>query len=304
MGTGQETSNQPVQEGPPPSFIELPGGLPDTKKPGTAEPSANDDCVWDYYAEIINKGHYRTEAGGPRTPVSAPILARPTPKLTAAGDEHSSHSDDELLSALPNTYFKPLQCPEEEDAATRTAQHTDAERHLRGFAKPAHGRDHIPSTRGAAKDTIGPNTVSLLRHSGVPETKAIGELPRAQNDSSDESSTESSCSPGALGARCREARAPTTDTPRGFAVVTSVPVDMTYEFPLTELAAMSNTIAKLIQDIDKLDGHRRNMMKELKVLRDITLFYHERHPELRRTCLLYTSPSPRDRQKSRMPSSA
>ena len=30
----------------------------------------------------------------------------------------------------------------------------------------------------------------------------------------------------------------------------------------------------------------------------------ERHKESFRTCLLYTSPSPRDRQKSRMPSSA
>ena len=66
-------------------------------------------------------------------------------------------------------------------------------------------------------------------------------------------------------------------------MVTSVPVDMTYEFPRTELAAMSNTIAKLIQDIDKLDGHWQNMMEELKVLCDIMLFYHERHPELRGT---------------------
>ena len=43
---------------------------------------------------------------------------------------------------------------------------------------------------------------------------------------------------------------------------------------------MSNNIAWLIQDIDKLDGHRQNMMEELKVLRDITLFYNERHPKL------------------------
>ena len=55
-------------------------------------------------------------------------------------------------------------------------------------------------------------------------------------------------------------------------MVTSVPV-----------AAMSDNIAKLIQDIDKLDGHRRNMMEELNVLRDITLFYQEQHPELRGT---------------------
>ena len=63
-------------------------------------------------------------------------------------------------------------------------------------------------------------------------------------------------------------------------MVTCVPVDKTYEFPRSELAAMSDNIAWLIQDIDKLDGHRRNMMEELKVLRDITLFYNERHPEL------------------------
>ena len=56
---------------------------------------------------------------------------------------------------------------------------------------------------------------------------------------------------------------------------------MNYEFSCTELAAMSDNIAKLNQDINKLDGHRRNMMEELKVLRDITLFYHERQRELR-----------------------
>ena len=63
--------------------------------------------------------------------------------------------------------------------------------------------------------------------------------------------------------------------------MTSVPVDASYDFPRTELMAMSSNIAQLIQDIDRLDLHRRNMMEELKVLRDITLFYNERHPELR-----------------------
>ena len=70
-------------------------------------------------------------------------------------------------------------------------------------------------------------------------------------------------------------------------MVTSVPVDQSYYFPRTELAAMSNNIAWLIQDIDKLDGHRQNMMEELKVLRDITLFYNERHPKL--SCCASTS---------------
>ena len=43
---------------------------------------------------------------------------------------------------------------------------------------------------------------------------------------------------------------------------------------------MSDNIAWLIQDIGKLDGHRHNKTEELKVLRIITLFDNERHPEL------------------------
>ena len=60
-------------------------------------------------------------------------------------------------------------------------------------------------------------------------------------------------------------------------MVTSVPVDGSYDFPRTELMAMSSNM----QDIDRLDLHRRNMMEELKDLRDITLFYNKRHPEHR-----------------------
>ena len=43
---------------------------------------------------------------------------------------------------------------------------------------------------------------------------------------------------------------------------------------------MSNNIARLIEDSDRLDLHRRNMMEELKVLRDVTLYYNDQHPEL------------------------
>ena len=96
-----------------------------------------------------------------------------------------------------------------------------------------------------------------------------------------------------MGARRRGARAPATDTLRGFAVVTSVPVDASYDFPHTELTAMSNNIAQLIEDIDRLDLHRHNMMEELKVLRDVTLFYNEQHPELRAA---ETSPIAEDNQ--------
>ena len=37
---------------------------------------------------------------------------------------------------------------------------------------------------------------------------------------------------------------------------------------------------------------------------DKVVFYHAQEAQTHPTCLLYTSPSPRDRQKSRMPSSA
>ena len=64
-------------------------------------------------------------------------------------------------------------------------------------------------------------------------------------------------------------------------MVTSVPVDKDYNFPRTELEAMTYEMADMIRDIGRMDDHRRNMMDELKVLRDVTLFYNERYPELR-----------------------
>ena len=60
-----------------------------------------------------------------------------------------------------------------------------------------------------------------------------------------------------------------------------MPVDEDYNFPRSELEAMAKNIARLIDDIDRLDINRRNMMDELKVFRDVTLFYNEQHPELR-----------------------
>ena len=64
-------------------------------------------------------------------------------------------------------------------------------------------------------------------------------------------------------------------------MVTSVPVDKDYNFPRTELEAMTYEMADMIRDIGRMDDHRRNMMDELKLLRDVTLFYNERYPELR-----------------------
>ena len=57
--------------------------------------------------------------------------------------------------------------------------------------------------------------------------------------------------------------------------------DENYDFPRSEVAAMAKNIARLIEDIDRLDINRQNMMQELKVLRDVTLFYNQQHPELR-----------------------
>ena len=79
----------------------------------------------------------------------------------------------------------------------------------------------------------------------------------------------------------RRATSPTApDRKSKFPVVTCVAVDENYNFPRSELAAMAKNISRLIDDIDRLDINRRNMMDELKVLRDVTLFYNEAHPEL------------------------
>ena len=84
---------------------EQPGGLPETKgKPGTAELSATDDCVCDYYTHIINKGNYHADARKPY----ATAIAKSQTRYVTAGDEHSSHSDEELITALPHSYFKPV----------------------------------------------------------------------------------------------------------------------------------------------------------------------------------------------------
>ena len=204
-------------------------------------------------------------------------VAEPDARRTrAAGDKHSSHSDEELLDSLPNTYFRPVQCAEEKDARHAKPEHPRPQRPIRGHIKP----NLLPPEGRTAEDTVCPDSISVLRHSRVPKTKAT-QLPGPQDDSSDESSAEGSCSKGVLGAQRRETRSSIADTPRKLPVVTRVPVDASYDFPRTELAAMSSYIARLIDDIDRLDLHRLNMMEELKVLRDITLYYNEQHPELR-----------------------
>ena len=107
-------------------FREQPGGLADTaKQPGHAEPSDADDLVWQYYADIINAGDYSPDGTKPWTGSYAAALAKSRTRIIAAGDEHSSGSDEELIAAIPNTYFKPVECAEEETPSTKSVFFAD-----------------------------------------------------------------------------------------------------------------------------------------------------------------------------------
>ena len=55
--------------------------------------------------------------------------------------------------------------------------------------------------------------------------------------------------------------------------------------------------------LDEFQGVYTRAGMAAGLVRDFDLIFH-RHEDGSYTCLLYTSPSPRDRQKSRMPSSA
>ena len=70
---------------------------------------------------------------------------------------------------------------------------------------------------------------------------------------------------------------------------------------LANLNAGEGTMGKLLSDEALYNNLNATMNEMEELLRDIKL-----HPKryFRIFCLLYTSPSPRDRQKSRMPSSA
>ena len=59
---------------------------------------------------------------------------------------------------------------------------------------------------------------------------------------------------------------------------------------------------KRIEILSKLNSSNKGTIRLVK-LREKLFSFLKKHPDLKR-CLLYTSPSPRDRQKSRMPSSA
>ena len=54
-----------------------------------------------HFNDIINKGDYHTEARKPWSGSYATALAKSHRRHVAAGDEHSSHSDEEVISSLP-----------------------------------------------------------------------------------------------------------------------------------------------------------------------------------------------------------
>ena len=54
----------------------------------------------------------------------------------------------------------------------------------------------------------------------------------------------------------------------------------------------------------EIDVTQQAVVKHLRILENHGLVKSRDEPSRRGPCLLYTSPSPRDRQKSRMPSSA
>ena len=71
-------------------------------------------------------------------------------------------------------------------------------------------------------------------------------------------------------------------------------------------------VEKNIAAIPGITEHRFNQLQEIEAvlnylniqLRRIRRKHFQKYLEAYNSCLLYTSPSPRDRQKSRMPSSA
>ena len=75
----------------------------------------------------------------------------------------------------------------------------------------------------------------------------------------------------------------------------SMGVASRYAKAIFDLVLETNEVAKLETDVESL----ARALKDSQELRDLIS-----SPMYTRDCLLYTSPSPRDRTRSRMPSSA
>ena len=76
--------------------------------------------------------------------------------------------------------------------------------------------------------------------------------------------------------------------------------------PEVQVAILTARIKELTEHlkVHKKDNHSRRGLLKMVGQRRSMLAYLQKKDINRYRCLLYTSPSPRDRQKSRMPSSA
>ena len=67
---------------------------------------------------------------------------------------------------------------------------------------------------------------------------------------------------------------------------------------------MNEMFDKMIQDLVKIQNHTKNYRTLLEKMKQIYDEFNKESEEWHENCLLYTSPSPRDVEESRMPSSA
>ena len=72
----------------------------------------------------------------------------------------------------------------------------------------------------------------------------------------------------------------------------------------TSIETLEKTVLRLLNERDSLGAVNLRAEEEMSEMRQKIELMSKERVDLELACLLYTSPSPRDRQKSRMPSSA
>ena len=81
-------------------------------------------------------------------------------------------------------------------------------------------------------------------------------------------------------------------------VVPPMPLFLKHQTPQFEV------VSQLDRELDELILQKQQLGLTLEKLAELEQKIEQANARLAAACLLYTSPSPRDRQKSRMPSSA
>ena len=80
------------------------------------------------------------------------------------------------------------------------------------------------------------------------------------------------------------------------------------ESPQSYAQSQAKVVMETVKSVVQSQQKREKLVREIEELLDTSLASEEekmkKMKDTSSTCLLYTSPSPRDRQKSRMPSSA